>query len=667
MTKLVLDDNSKSLVVDVAYAPDTYTVDDVVQVLEFTSDQYHNNSADEGESFLTDAQWDVLYRYLQRTDPVNKYLIGVGASVRGDKVALPHVMPGLDQVHEGDTEKWIASIGIGDELIVVMDKMDGNSGQIIYDTGGNLQSAFSRGSSTEGQDLTRHLKRIKSCPQTGVGVDINGSMAIRVEIEMKEEVFERLNAQGVLRSRSGKKARNARNYIAGQLNSSEAEQVFYDNVDVIAYEIMFPFIDTKNEEFNLLESYGFDITENLLYHAKNLNDSILIAHLEERHKVTPWAIDGLVMVPNDRSVRDAIPDRKGSSLNPVYAKKFKVGQEDNFAIAEVVAIHRKVSKHGYLKPRVEINPVDLVGVTVTYATAFNELFLKKNNLGVGAKVKITRAGDVIPFLVEVVEPGPIGYTPPDISEFGAYAWSEPNSDGESVDLILLDADNSDDAKLQKLVGFFTNLGVEFIAIQSLTKLFEAGYETPEDIINESYSNIQKIIGDANGKKGMDSLAAKLNSVEPWMLAGVTNYFGRGVGRRKMKRVFEATGKITGNTVSELVAVEGIEEKTAQKIVDGSADYDTFLGRIAGKYSFAATKVIAAGGAFEGAVVVFTGFRDADAQAAIEAMGGRVGSSVSAKTTLVVTKDPTSTTRKIREARDLGIEIIDPAALNARLV
>ena len=151
-----------------------------------------------------------------------------------------------------------------------------------------------------------------------------------------------------------------------------------------------------------------------------------------------------------------------------------------------------------------------------------------------------------------------------------------------------------------------------------------------------------------------------------MLAGVTQHFGRGVGRRKLKKVFEATGKITGNTVNDLVKVEGIEAKTAAKIVEGYAGYEAFLDSIAGEYSFAEAKEVASGGAFEGQTVVFTGFRDADAQSKIEAMGGHVGSSVSSKTTLLVTKDVNSTSGKIKKARDLGIEIIDPAELYKRL-
>lgn len=646
---------------DVSMTPEDYSIEEIVSVLAFTSDQYYNG--EDGESFLTDGQWDNLYRFLQVVDPINKYLIGVGADVRGDKVELPYQMPGLDQVHEDETKKWIASNRLDHEVFIVMHKMDGNSGQIIYDTDGNIQSAFSRGSSTEGQDLTRHFKLMKNLPTTKVGVDMDGSMAIRVEVEMKDEVFEKLNAQGLLRSRSGKPAKNARNYVAGQLNSSKAEQVFYDNVDVIAYEIMFPLMNSRNEELVALNAYGFDAVEYLLIEGMDINDGALIKYLEDAHKSSPWAIDGFVLAPNKRSVRDSIPARKGSSLNPVHSKKFKVGQEDNVAIAEVVAIHRKVSKDGYIKPRVEITPVDLVGVTVTFATAFNELFLKKHNIGVGAKIKITRSGDVIPYIVEVVEGK--DYKLPDTNEFGEYEWSAPNSDGEQVDLILTDVGNSSAAQLQQLISFFTNLGVEFISKKGLEKLFDAGYREPSDIITAEISDIQSVVGEANGRKGMKSLYEKLNPVEPWMLAGVTKYFGRSIGRRKLKKVYDATGDIVA-PVDDLVKIEGIEAKTAEKIVAGYDGYADFLIRIKGKFTFAEPQEMPAGGVWEGQIVTFTGFRDKDAEAKIEAQGGRIGSSVSSKTTLVVTKDPTSSSSKIMKAKDLGIEVIGPDELYSRI-
>jgi len=384
--------------IDIATNPGIHAIGVIVDVLTFTSDQYHNS--EDGESHLTDSLWDNLYRFLQVTDPVNKYLIGVGSEVRGGAgVPLPYVMPGLDQVHEGDTVKWIMTNNLMGATIITMDKMDGNSGQIIYDTNGNLQMAFSRGSSTDGQDLTRHFKRMKNLPTINVGTDLHTSIAVRVEVEMKEEVFNDLNDRGLINKRSGEKQSNARNYIGGQMNSTEATQIFYDNVDVIAYEIMFPLMDTKKEELTALGLYGFTVVKWSEHIGGTLGDDMLTAALEQAHKTTPWAIDGFVMIPNDRAVRDAIPARKGSSLNPVHTKKFKVGQDDNVAGTTVIKVEWKVSKDGYLKPTVCIDPVDLAGVTISKATGINAKYIYDNKIGPGSKVSITRAGDVIPRLL----------------------------------------------------------------------------------------------------------------------------------------------------------------------------------------------------------------------------------------------------------------------------
>ena len=93
-----------------------------------------------------------------------------------------------------------------------------------------------------------------------------------------------------------------------------------------------------------------------------------------------------------------------------------------------------------------------------------------------------------------------------------------------------------------------------------------------------------------------------------------------------------------------------------------------MTKINGRYTFTDKKEPAdVGGIFDGETVVFTGYRDKDAAAKIEAMGGRVGSSVSGKTTLVVTKDPTSNSGKVKKAKDLGIKVIGPEELGGMFV
>lgn len=194
-------------------------VSDLVDVLTRAKDEYYNN----GESFLSDAEYDALEKELEKLDPTHPLIIGVGSEVRRDKVKIPFQMGSLDQIHENEAESWIKNDKLKDESIVVTSKEDGVSVLLVYGEDGYLQIAFSRGDGTYGQDVTRTVKRINRVPKK-----VSERMVIRAEIIMTDETFEQLN--------TGKK--NPRNYVAGQMNKEIADQAFCDNVDVIAYELI---------------------------------------------------------------------------------------------------------------------------------------------------------------------------------------------------------------------------------------------------------------------------------------------------------------------------------------------------------------------------------------------------------------------------------------------
>lgn len=645
--------------------PEEYSVSQIVETLQHSSDQYYNNDSSQGLPLLSDAEWDLFYRYLQKIDPANEFLVGVGSEVRSGKVELPYQMPGLDQVHqdEGGIRKWIDDNGLNQEVLSILDKLDGNSGMLVYDLNGELQIAYSRGTSTHGQDLTRHLLKMKKCPQR-LEENFSKSVVVRVEFEMEEILYDKLNRKGLLNSRDGSASVNARQYVSGQLNSKDATQVFYDNVDVVAYELISPIESSKARELEILRDNGFTIAGAFFMMGEHVTDEVLTDLLSQRHKYSPYALDGLVVSVDYRSSRDVFKVRKGSSLNPVYARKFKVGQEQNSATTEVVAIHRQVSASGYIKPKLEIKPVELMGVCITYVTAYNEKFLSDNKLGPGAVVEVVRSGDVIPKIVNVISPG--DYTLPDPEEFGEYSWSDANVDGDQIDLVLNNISDSNEVELQRLVSFFTKIGVEFLGEKSLRKLYASGYTAPEDIINAPRIEIQALVGAVNGAKIMKSIQEKLSSIDPWTLAGATKYFGRGVGRQKMKKVFEVIPDMHNITVDSLVKIDGIEEKTAKKIVSGLGEYSSFLNRIENKFSFAQAPKTNSRGAFSGWNVVFTGVRDKEVMEEIERRGGFLRSSISSKVTLVVAKDATATSSKLVKARELGIEIIDLTELRNRI-
>lgn len=619
--------------------PDEATI---VDILSEASDLFHNGGDNDSESFLTDAQYDELEKMLRSINPKNPFLTAVGSDVRGGKVNLPHPMGSLDQVYEGETIKWIEANGWLNETFVISDKQDGTSA-LNRHAKGKLQIAYSRGNGFQGADITRHMSRIKALPAKA---KLNAD--VRLEVIMADSVFEALRAEA--EAEGGRTYKNPRNYVAGRMNASESPDSFYDNVKVIATSIVEPLM-SKSDQFRVLEEAGYEVTPYITKKGHELTDDFLIAYLNERRAKSPTAIDGIVIDLDNLAIVETLT-RKSSSINPISSKKFKVGSEDNVAIATVKAVHWNPSKAGYLKPRVEIDPVDLVGVTITYATGFNAKFIRDNMIAPGAKIQITRSGDVIPFIQKVVEPA-AQWAEPSESDFGPLEWT----DGQ-VDLMMTDTTNNRAVQIEIINSTFgtTGLDVPHLREGSIEKLYDAGLTTCAQIIRADEATLKAAAGDSAGTKIYNGLKLKLGNVELGILAGATSLLGRGIGRRKMTKVIEALGNdpiLNGTvTVQDIAKLEGFESRTAQTIVDNLPKFLDFLKGIDGYYTLVAPKEKITGGDLDGITVVFTGIRDKDLEAKIEARSGRIGSSVNKDTTYLVAKDPSGNSSKLVKARQL---------------
>lgn len=630
---------------DVQPAPDR-----LVAILEAASDLFHNG---EEESFLTDHEFDALERMLSSMDPRNSYFLTVGSDVRGGKVKLPDPMGSLDQLYEGDTQRWVQGNGWLDEDFVLSDKLDGTSGSIYYDARGTLKVAYSRGNGTMGADITRHVKRMPGVPQR-VSTDI----ATRNEFIMRKATF--TEVQGQIAARSGRTYKNPRNFVAGKMNASESEDLFYTSISVVVTSVLNPKLG-KVAQLERCRKEGMEVNYYTVVKGRDLNDEFLTAYLNERRAASPYELDGIVVDLDSAAIRASLR-RKNTSLNPMYSRKFKVGGEDNKAQTRVTQVLWRVSKAGYLKPRVEIEPVDLVGVTITYATGFNAKFIKDRGIGPGALIEITRAGDVIPYIQNVVSPASGGAQLPTEEEFGAMKWT----DGD-VDMLLVDPSGNADSNLYRIIDIFKHWDVPFLRQGSIEKLIDAKLDTAELIILASRQQLQDAVGDSAGGKIYDGLRSKLNPITLPSLVGGSQTLGRGVGTRKMTKLCEALNLTTVDQLAELCgsadainrisAVDGFERKTAEVIVRNMPRFLAFADHIQAHFTLEAPKAKVVGGALSSVIAVFTGVRDKDLEQRIADAGGTVASSVNKATTHLVCKDPSANSSKLQKARDLGVTII----------
>ncbi len=624
-------------------------ISDIFSLLELANELYYNNE----ESILEDAEFDVIYRYAKNTEPTNALFLGVGSKVRGGKVTLPFQLGSLDQIYEGEIQQWVKKWDLQADVGVVSDKLDGASGLVVYDSNGDFQISYSRGNGVEGADTSRHLSQMPSVPKS---IMTAGSpIAVRGEVIISLENFPII--QSTIKTSGGKQYKNARNMVSGLMNASSNPQQAYKFIDFIAYEIVGSEL-SKKEQLHLLVDLGFLVVGWEDWRFNNIGDDTLTTHLINRKFKSAYELDGIVIDVNDATKRASMNPTK-STLNPAVAVKYKVADASNYAEVIVEGVTFSISKHGYLKPTIQLTPTNLEGVTISNCTGFNAKFIKDNKIGEGAVVGLVRSGSVIPFASKVIAPMPVEnyddwFDAKIEEEFGETHWTETG-----IDLVLDDADTDVTAKYGRLVDFFNTIDAPFLAEGHLQTIFDMGFETPESVIMLTKEDLSSLLNSkVMAKKIFIGLREKLTNIPLYKLMGAYPSFGRGIGVRKMKALYDAfEGDMSlCESYSRIVAVTGFEDKTAKKVQGGYAQFVEFLAEIGNAVTIAPYEAPKSG-KWDGIVVVFTEVRDKGCEAQIINQGGKIGSSVSGKTGLLVAKDPEGLSGKAKKARELGIKII----------
>lgn len=634
---------------------DQFSTEELLTLLRAADDAYTNE-----QPILEDSQYDALYRYVEMTDPDNTYFLSVGSEVRTGKEKLPFQMGSLDQIYEGGISKWVGDNSLENDNMIITEKLDGYSCLLVFDDKGNLQNAFSRGDGYMGASIYRHMKHVvKSNPN-------NAYRIVRGEVIFNKFDWPQIRAQ--IKNRGGRLYKNPRNCISGLMNSSQIDVLTYQWINFIAYDVVNTNL-SKAAQLGELSDGGFAIPNYRTLKGKMLNDKILTDILTDMKATSKFELDGIVIDVDGSSKRNHL-DPKRTTLNPKFAVKYKVADATNMAIAKVIEVQWNLSKNGYLKPRVKIEPTELDGVTVQHATGFNAKFIYDNRIGEGARIRIIRSGQVIPFIVGVVEPSEKNGDRFDetfneilAEQFGegSWEWSE-----KGVDAILINAADNDTVKLEQLIDFFSKVGTEYLGEGNLKTVFDAGFTTVVDVINLSQFELTSMIG-ANGKKIYASIREKLKNVPWYIVAGSVSTFGRGIGRKKMKKLYDAfKGDMTKlSRVDAILAVDGFELKTATKITSGYTNFLKFLTDTSATITFAKYEAPKSG-SLSGQSFLFTNFRDKDLEKRIESKGGKMSSSVSSKLTYLVAADPNGNTGKLTKARELGIKIISREQLEEML-
>ena len=246
---------------------------------------------------------------------------------------------------------------------------------------------------------------------------------------------------------------------------------------------------------------------------------------------------------------------------------------DQVAEAKVLEVIWNASKDGYLKPKIRIEPLQLGGVTIEYATAFNAKFVEENKLGFGSIVKLVRSGDVIPHILEVTE-----QTNANMPKM-EYEWTKNH-----VDIVLKNKDDNEQVVLKNITGFFTILKVDGLSVGNVIKLYKAGYNDVPSILKMKADDFEKIEGfkEKMSAKVFNSIQEKIAGATVAQLAVASNMFGHGMGLKKAELILKECPKILQSNdnreekINQLKTIKSMAEKSAILFVDGIFPFMEFL-------------------------------------------------------------------------------------------
>ena len=587
------------------------------------------------QPIMTDNEYDILEDYIKEKYPSNQHTRKIGAPVEKNKVTLPYHMASMDKI-KPDTNALTNWMKKYTGPYVLSCKLDGVSG--LYTTEGKTPKLYTRGDGTVGQDIS-HLIPYLRLPKTK-------GVVIRGEFIIPKTIFE---------TKYKTKFANPRNLVAGIINHKTVSETARD-IHFVSYEVIKPVLK-PSEQMDFLGT--LDIERVLSKNETNstLTNELLSDTLIEWRESYTYEIDGVIVID------DKIYPRKPG--NPEYAFAFKMVLSDQIAEAKVVDVIWSPSKDGYLKPRVQIEPINLGGVRIEYATGFNGAFINDNKVGIGAIIELIRSGDVIPHIRKVTVPAEEAKMPS-----VPFKWNDTH-----VDVLLEDIQGDETVKEKVITGFFRGIGVEGLSSGNISRIVHTGFDSVPKIIKMSIPDFLTVEGfkEKMASKLYNGIKDKLTNASLVTIMSASNLFGRGFCEKKLELIMESYPDVLlskeSNTekVRKIAAIKGMAQKTAEAFVERIPDFIDFIQEagLNNKISQSAIQTqiqkqqIDETHPLFGKTIVMTGFRDTDIQEALKNVGAKLGSSVSKNTFVVLVKDLSEDTGKAADARRLGVPLMTP--------
>ncbi len=537
-------------------------------------------------------------------------------------------------------------------------KVDGLSVALEYVDGRFVRGA-TRGNGLEGEDVTENLKTIRSIPMTLD--DAPARLIVRGEVFMPRASFEALNRQ---QEQAGKPLfANPRNAAAGSLRQLDPTVAAQRRLDILVFNLQLAegaAFWTHAQTLDYLRARKFKV---IPYSLCRDFDAIQaqIAHLNETRYDLSYDIDGAVVKLNSLAGRA----RMGSTAKfPRWAAAFKYPPEIKSTVLQDIVV--QVGRTGVLTPRAVVAPVHLAGTTVTSATLHNQDFITEKDIRIGDTVKIRKAGEIIPEILEVeLDKRPAGAAPYTLPSVCPVCGAPVVRDDDGAAMRCTGAECP--AQLSRNLAHFVSreaMNIDGLGSAIIDQLIEKKLIcTPADLYTLDFAAFAKLEG--QGKKSAENLRRSIEASKQNDLSRLLCAFGiRQVGVKAAKVLASSFGsldQLLQADMDALTAVPDIGQTTAENILqwfESPQSRDLIERLRAAGVNFESQNVVT-DTRFAGKTFVLTGalslFTRDEATEKIEAFGGKAASSVSKKTSYVVAGENAGS--KLKKANELGIPVL----------
>ncbi len=640
---------------------------------------------DYSEPKISDYEYDKLKNELLKFEEINKEFnfvkskVGYAPSVKFSKVKHSEKMLSLDNAFDiEDVKNFIKkirnylSLRNNDELLelIAEPKIDGISASLIYQKG-NLTKGLSRGDGEFGEDITENLLTIQEIPKKINIKNFPEIFEVRGEVYISKKDFEKIKDQFA----------NPRNAAAGSLRQKDSKNTSKIPLKFFAYSTIL-----KNQEnfqcqsdfLNFLKKCNFKINE-LSKVINNINDlENYYNHLEKIRSSLNYDIDGIVYKINDFNLQKRLGNLSNS---PRWAIAHKFSAEKAYSIIKDIEI--QVGRTGALTPVAKIEPVTVGGVVVSNATLHNEDEIKKKDIRINDTVKIQRAGDVIPQVVEVDlskrKDNSKPYIFPLKCPCGNDTIKEFNVITKKYDSVRRCPDISYDCPYiakEKLKHFISKdaINIDGLGKKVIDHFWDLNFiKYPSDIYNLNYDKIK--ILDGWGDLSVNNLKKAVDKSRDITLEKFVFSLGiRHIGQENAKiissyfksintffKLFDKT--YLNNELTNLKEIDGIGDTQIKALENffKNKKNKNIVSLLMKELRIKNFEIITQG-IFANKTLMFTGgfekMSRSESKSVTEAQGGKVLGSISKKLDYLVVGNSKPTKSKIEKAKELKIEIIN---------